>query len=555
MVASFLSRFFGASTRRRAPSTRGNGVSRTPMALESRTLLAGNVTAKLFFGDLHLVGDAAANDIKITETTAGIVVQGLNGTTINGGTTDFVAFDVADTQTGSIWARLGAGNDKLQLDDMTLDRHVIVNGQAGNDQLGLTSVDILRGLLFIGEAGNDTFYAENSAIDGSLTALLGDGDDLVALTNTDLAHNLVMTGGDGADRLALDGSSVGWWLLGIMDAGNDDIRLANGTDTEHVSLWGGRGADLVQVNASTTSKSFFAHLGQGDDALSLVGDTSIEGPMVVFAGRGTDSRSDGTATLPENKVIRNFENNTVPAALLTARIDSPTTGLLAAVATARDAFVTSLNVSLVQTGLIPSSGISITTTPTVGVTVTGKAGQVVEIDSDGDGFDDGTATLNAQGTATIQVPVTHTDANDGLNHILVRQLAGGTVIGTTQTVDVQYAVGKVVRVATTEGNIDIELLNADAPGTVANFLTYLTQYAGSHSSFRTFGIRPALHHSRGRLRSRRDSHSGHSHADYRADDSWRVPGEELKRARHALDGPHRHPRLRVDPVVYQHRQQ
>ena len=480
MVASFLSRFFGSSSRRQALRPGLLGGFRSPAALESRTLLAGNVTAQLVRGNLHLVGDAAANDIKIAETAAGIVVQGLNGTTINGAATDFVAFAVALTSTGSINASLGAGNDKMQVDDVTLDRHLVVNGGSGNDQLGLTNADILGGVWFTGGAGHETLYAENSTIDGSLIARLGEGDDLVSLTASEVKHNLVVVGGNGADRLALDDSTVGRSLVAHMGRGADDVRLANGTDTHRVWISGGRGADLVQVNASATAKSFVAHLGRGDDALSLVGAADFDGRFVVVGGQGNDSRSNGTGTLPDHPRIRKFETTPVPADLLTARIDNATTGLLAAVTAARTAFVNPITAALDPTGLIQSSGISIATAPTVGVVVTGTAGRTVEVDSDGDGsFDDGTATLNAQGTATVQVPLTHTDANDGLNTLVVRQTVNGTAIGTTQSVDVQFATGKVVRLATSKGNVDIELFNADAPVTVANFLAYLARYEGS----------------------------------------------------------------------------
>ncbi len=42
-----------------------------------------------------------------------------------------------------------------------------------------------------------------------------------------------------------------------------------------------------------------------------------------------------------------------------------------------------------------------------------------------------------------------------------------------------FVAATFVRVATTEGNIDIELFNEDAPVTVANFLNYLSRYAGT----------------------------------------------------------------------------
>ncbi len=337
------------------------------------------MTAQLIGGNLHLDGDAAANDIKIVRTTAGIVVQGQTGTTINGVATDFVAFAGTNTSTGAIFANLGDGDDKLQLDTVTVGGRLVIHGGAGNDRLGLTTVTVRRDLDFTGQTGNDTVFLESSTIDRGLTAHMGAGDDLLSLTGSNVKHSLVMVGAEGADRLALDQSNVGRWLIGVMNQGDDDVRLANGTTTKHVQLWGGLGADLVQVNASTTSRSLFAHTGQGDDAVSLVGAVAVNRRFVARGGLGTDSISTGTATLPTKRTIRNFENTTVAASLLTARIGTSTTGLLGAVQSARDAFSTST----------------------------------------------------------------------------------------------------FVRVATSEGNIDLELFTKDAPQTVANFLNYLTRYQNS----------------------------------------------------------------------------
>ena len=341
MFSSYLSHlFFGPRSRRLPTSQRLSGEFRCQSALESRRLLAGQVTAQLIGGNLHLVGDAAANDLKIVHTTAGIVVQGITGTTINGASSDFVAFPASTTSTGVIIANLGAGDDKLHLDSVTLGHHLIVIGGAGNDTLGLSSVTARRGVDFFGQEGNDSLVLESSTINGHLTVLMGAGDDLASLTNSNVKKGLVMVGAGGADSLSLDNSNVGRWLIGIMNQGSDDIRLANGTTTKHVQLWGGEGADVVQLNASTTSKSFYAHMGQGDDTVSLVGAVTVNQRFVARGGLGTDSISTGTATLPSHRIIRNFENTTVASSLLAARIgSSTTTGLLADVKAARDTII------------------------------------------------------------------------------------------------------------------------------------------------------------------------------------------------------------------------
>ena len=476
MVASFLSRlFFGTNARRQAIRPL---LSHQP-ALESRTLLAGNVIAKLVHGDLQLVGDSAANDVKISHTTAGIIVHGQSGTTINGGSTDFVAFAASVTKTGDIVAELGAGDDKLQIDNLTLDGHLTVTGGAGNDKLGMTQSTIHGGVVFVGGAGDDTFYAESSTIDGNLTADMGAGNDLVALTSTHVKHSLVMVGGKGNDRLALDSSTIDQWLIGHMGKGNDDVRLANGTLTNHVQLWTAGGDDLVQVNASHTTGSFFADLGRGNDSVSLVGAAQFDHSFVLLGGPGHDNADLGTATLPANKVLVSIKNRAVDAALLTARIDNATTGLLAAVQTARNAFFSTVTASVTGTGVLKAANGFVSDKNTVTATITGTAGQQVQVDK-GSGFVDPPITLDNTGTATVSVTLANTTAaNQGLNSIRVQQVVNGTPTGPIQTMAVQYTNTVVVRMATSKGNIDIQLFADDEPITTQNFLNYLARYQNS----------------------------------------------------------------------------
>jgi len=482
MIATFLSRMFlGSQARRRAVS---RPLWNLTSAMESRTLLAGNVTAALVGGDLQLNGDAAGNDIKISKTTAGIIVQGLNGTTINGATTDFVAYPIAATSNGSITATLGAGNDKIQLDGIDLDDVLSVDGGTGDDSLGLTSTAIHGRVVFTGGAGKDTFFGETSTIDGNLNANMGGGNDLLTLRNTEVKGDVTSDGGDGADRLALDAVTIGGSLRAGMGKGNDDIRIANGTQIQRVFITGGQGADLVQINDSTISRSLSAKLGRGNDSLTLGGTTSVQNRIKVRGGRGRDVVEVGTATLPDRKRFRSTKSGTVSAALLTARITSPTTGLLAAVETTRSGFIAptgTITSAIAGTGIITTATGLVSNKTTVNVSITGTAGQMVQIDKNGDGFNDGSATLDSTGQATIAVALANTTtvANAGLNSIRVQQAFNGAGVGPIQTLAVQYTNTLVVRMATSLGNVDIELFADDTPKTVQNFVNYLARYQGS----------------------------------------------------------------------------
>lgn len=385
MIKSFLGKFFRTNNTRRRQV---RGSVRPVASLESRTLLAGNVTAAIVDGELLITGDDAANDITILKTAAGVIVRG-NSTTINGASTDFVAFATAVTTTGKITADMGAGDDKVQIDDLTLDGRVVFNGGAGNDKLGLTKAILKSGLGFRGNEGNDSLVLDQSTIDGDLFAFCGAGDDLVTLTGSEVKHSLIMYGRDGADGLNLNNSKVGRWLIEYMGQGDDNVRIANGSTTKHVQMWGQGGADVVQVNESDTSKSFAARMGRGNDAVSFEGDVDVANRLIVRGGGGTDSFAKGTGTLPGGRIVRT-ENSTIAGTLVSDRTGLGTGGLQNAVAKANADFVEST----------------------------------------------------------------------------------------------------FVRVATTEGNIDLELFTKDAPITVANFLNYLSRYSNSivHRSVSNFVI-------------------------------------------------------------------
>ena len=393
MFKSFLGKFFCTNTARRRQT---RGFVRPVASLESRTLLAGNVTAEIVDGELLITGDDAANDITILKTAAGVIVRG-NSTTINGASTDFVAFATAVTTTGKIVSEMGAGDDKVQIDDLTLDGRVVFSGGAGNDKLGLTKAILKSGLGFRGSEGNDSLVLDQSTIDGDLFAFCGAGDDLVSLSNSEVKHSLIMYGRDGADGLNLNNSKVGRWLIEYAGKGDDTVRIANGSTTKHVQLWGQGGADVVQVNESDTSKSFAARMGRGNDAVSLEGDVDVAKRLIVRGGEGTDSFAKGTGTLPGGRIVRT-ENSTISGTLVSDRTGLGTGGLQNAAAKANADFVEST----------------------------------------------------------------------------------------------------FVRVATTEGNIDLELFTKDAPITVANFLNYLERYSNSiiHRSVSNFviqagGFKPA----------------------------------------------------------------
>lgn len=480
MLPAFLDRFFFGGSVRRQPRSR---FRHAVIAMESRTLLAGNVTAEVVDGVLNIQGDDDANEIQVRETVDGVIVLGLNGTTINGESDPFIAFESDLEAHGSINIELNAGDDNVQVEGFDLHGSLIVRGGRGDDRLGITAMTIDQRVTFIGGAGDDILYAEGSEFT-HLGAWMGEGDDLVALVDSEITGSLLMTARRGDDRLSLDNTIVERRMTALMNRGNDDVLLTNGTETRHVFIWGGWGDDVVQVEDSSTSRSFVARMWYGDDAIAFVGEVDVENRLVV-RGRGrNDSFEEGTGSLPENSRTIGMEDDTVPE-VVADRI----TALEEAVNDAQSEILP-LVLTITGTGLVESSGVQISPEVNVTVHVTGLAGTTVLLDIDGDGFDDGTAVVGTNGTVTLPATLTHTTSNRGLNTLRVQQSQGGTPVGAIESARVHFAIGQVVRMATTQGNVDIELLETDAPNTVANFLDYLARYEGSiiHRSIDNFVI-------------------------------------------------------------------
>jgi cyclophilin family peptidyl-prolyl cis-trans isomerase len=120
---------------------------------------------------------------------------------------------------------------------------------------------------------------------------------------------------------------------------------------------------------------------------------------------------------------------------------------------------------------VQSNGALITRDELFTVTGTTQSLASIVVDSDGDGlFDDAFAQANPNGSFTFDVTLAHTATNKGANRIRIRAEDGPTFGDTA--FDVHYALGTVIRFETNAGTFDAELLDTDAPVTVANFKSY-----------------------------------------------------------------------------------
>jgi hypothetical protein len=152
--------------------------------LETRNLLAGDVTASIHHGDLVIKGDNLANGITITAgTTAGtVVVTGVNA----GGS----ATNVNGTANGAV--TLSGFTDDLK-----------INMKGGDDTVTITGLTVPDKAKLKGGDGDDTFTIDGSTF-AKLKTSLGHGDDTLDISDTTVSVKTRLNGGHGTNTLTND---------------------------------------------------------------------------------------------------------------------------------------------------------------------------------------------------------------------------------------------------------------------------------------------------------------------------------------------------------------
>jgi hypothetical protein len=243
--------------------------------LETRELLAGNVTASVVSGSLTVNGDNAANMLQLTEVAGNRwKITGLGGTKINGKssiTTDAVTHDIQLYMNG--------GNDNVTVKDGFVPHILNVFGADGNNTTTLENVKVGYGLGVYGNAGNDMVMATNvsvEAIDHIYYSVfdLGDGNNTV-IANHLSAWDMRVYTGTGNDIVTVMNSTLqsGTSSLTLNTGdGRDAISLLKvKTDAINVDVGGGYMDTVTSVN-STADTATFADTDGTSGIISGVGN-------------------------------------------------------------------------------------------------------------------------------------------------------------------------------------------------------------------------------------------------------------------------------------------
>ncbi len=334
-------------------------------ALEPRQLLSGTVFAAVSGGNLMIVGDVAANFIVIDQAGLSpdqVRISGVRGTAIN----DAAAPVVFSGITGSVEIRMGAGRDKVAMNNVSLPGNVVVRGQR---RLTLNSVHIAQTLQVF---SRPITRLTDTTIGGDLRIEPWTNGGNVALQSVQVQGKTFITTGEESNTITIDDSIF----------------------QRAVNVQTGHGRDLVQIDthgdplgkATRFRGPVSISLGESDDTLQVgvageSGNRAVFYKKVLFDGGpqfDTLLNADNNAfRQPEQVTIINFETlditaptvistdpvtdagsvaaNTIIAATFSEAMD-PTT------ATAGNVFVTDLAFVLIS-GTVTSAGNTMTFTP------------------------------------------------------------------------------------------------------------------------------------------------------------------------------------------------
>ena len=289
--------------------------------LESRRLLAGDVSVEVVDGNLVMRGDRASNQIevrKISDGTAALAIIGLAGedgvpTTVNGA--ERIAVDGV---TGDVIAAMYRGDDLIYIHDADLPGAVKIRMGTGNDTV------LVGGLPRTGEPVPepvpadviDAFFERNAesvdiadpipvdpvpvvpilpreianvTVAGSVSIATHGGQDRIGMGSVDVAGNLNIASGSRDDFLTLGLNEL------PRPAGEDDPNGVDGESTislplnvrGNMNLHTGGGADFAWLEALHVGQNLRINLGAGDDALGY-DQGRIGGNFSILGSFGDD---------------------------------------------------------------------------------------------------------------------------------------------------------------------------------------------------------------------------------------------------------------------------
>jgi hypothetical protein len=314
-----------ASRRRYSQGSRTRRLSAEP--LESRRLLAGNVSVNVAFGTLFISGDNADNWVSVsgTGTSGQFVVQGLNDS--HGAATSINhTSDGTKTVNGvnNIVAVLKGGDDFFEFGDANLRGSMLADMGEGNDQVEIGPVPCV--VTWSASAPTvkplqATVSSSSVTIGGALVVNLGSGNNWLMESSTHVKCEEHVNGGNGNDDVTFTDNSP---LVGLESLGTGvfvdrdlELNLGGGTNSLdgydltvggslRMNACGENTVDLSVVNIHRDA--IFNLWGSGAQDLFIgrnlqLGDggggqeNHVGGNLTVHTGCGNDTVTESSLTV------------------------------------------------------------------------------------------------------------------------------------------------------------------------------------------------------------------------------------------------------------------
>ncbi len=236
--------------------------------------------------------------------------------------------------------------------------------------------------------------------------------------------------------------------------------------------------DLLALSIDPTSSTVSESIGQLPAVLDLgrIADSDV---VVSFSYSAPDLLTGpATVTVPAGQQTVNVSLTVIAGSVSSGQRtgsvtvtlgSSGTTDTAAIIVQDADSFALTTDVS--ENLVVNSSETLITRSSDFRISGVTAAQAIVAVDSDGDGlFDDASGAADSAGAYSVTVPLAAGGPDRGDHRLIIRAT---TPTGVADTVlNVHYATGTVIRFQTSAGTFDAELLDSEAPVTVANFRSY-----------------------------------------------------------------------------------
>jgi hypothetical protein len=302
---------------RQGPGRQNSGERRLKLEhLETRAMLAGNVSVSVSGGNLNVRGNNSSNQIAIVQLDVGeYAVVGLNGTTVNGSTDPVVKSGVknnidVDLKKGNDVVAIGNDLEALALwadaseitlpDDLELPegapeclkvpKHLNLRLGDGNDDAVVIAKVGLRINADLGN-GNDRLIIQDSKVGDDIIVRGGNGHDYLYTNRTQVAQMYDVNMGNGEDSVELWNSSVGESV--VINTGNDAdyVDIADSAIEDNVIVRTGNGSDEVYAHSHgaegmVVDRNVDIDTGAGNDYVEVAGD--VTKLVKVNAGSGHD---------------------------------------------------------------------------------------------------------------------------------------------------------------------------------------------------------------------------------------------------------------------------